>query len=692
MSNEMEKIDKNCKFLLLPECVLRVLFSYLDSTTLYQLTKTCRYLQYFITDPIFWRYIDARRHPNTSDKVEYCSDRIHERTTHVFLKAKDKTSGLVPVNFFKTINPFRNLKILALENQRFHGSRLTLKDFPPCLEELSLKGTHIKSSTYFFQHSDQNMQKLRVLILDQCQWVTCSFLMSVTKYENLEIISAIKCLRLHLNMVPYLNVARYGCEKLKVFDCRFTSIGHELLRTFYPKESLQSFYFQSLKSAEVDYKEQMFNQSYMRAESSSRPREGDNSICDYSLFEYVNSTACDIIDKIPDSVLYKDPYPECTCSGNTDESRPPPLDIFDEYYVCTPPRRKSIKFVCQRHVQDVEKLSSHFREFFLSNQHQFYADVKASEVESEAGSSDSESDDNCGTCCMYGMGRSMILLTPGNNPGTIQEEVLELNPDEHEQGGRVVSIFISTPLRESFNNRVSDVEMESDNRINHLQEEQNRVERSQSNDEGSIASTSKGYTSSPINFATSTSSQNSVEAGNDNRTNQVKEESAAARPASTSRTSTNRPPIGESSRHDTSNNTPRTAIITIRNRERSRYVNPLFVQIENKHIKKKSRLRRLSLRGFRRITNLALDYVKNLKLDLIDLTYTSVTKEGIENFLAYNPNCRVIHPLEKRKLSGESLQHLGEACKKEVTRVKVGKQKASKYKMRKKGLSNYALQ
>lgn len=88
--------------------------------------STCRYFQYFITDPIFWRYIDARRNPNTSEKVQYCSNRIHEKTTHVLLRAKDKTCGLVPYNFFTVINPFRNIKVLALENQRFHGSRVSL--------------------------------------------------------------------------------------------------------------------------------------------------------------------------------------------------------------------------------------------------------------------------------------------------------------------------------------------------------------------------------------------------------------------------------------------------------------------------------------------------------------------------------------------------------------------------------------
>lgn len=59
----------------------------------------------------------------------------------------------------------------------------------------------------------------------------------------------------------------------------------------------------------------------MRTELINRPREADNSICDESLFEYINSSACEITDKIPDSMLYQDPYPECTCSCNKDKSR-----------------------------------------------------------------------------------------------------------------------------------------------------------------------------------------------------------------------------------------------------------------------------------------------------------------------------------------------------------------------------------
>lgn len=60
--------------------------------------------------------------------------------------------------------------------------------------------------------------------------------------------------------------------------------------------------------------------------------------------------------------------------------------------------------------------------------------------------------------------------------------------------------------------------------------------------------------------------------------------------------------------------------------------------------KEKIKLRRLSLRGYREITDEGLTSIRNLSLDLLDVTYTGVTKEGIEKFLTLNPNCRVLHP------------------------------------------------
>lgn len=54
-------------------------------------------------------------------------------------------------------------------------------------------------------------------------------------------------------------------------------------------------------------------------------------------------------------------------------------------------------------------------------------------------------------------------------------------------------------------------------------------------------------------------------------------------------------------------------------------------------------LKRLSLRGYKGITDATLHYLHGLTLTLLDLTYTNVTVKGIRNYLAYHPNCRIIH-------------------------------------------------
>lgn len=59
---------------------------------------------------------------------------------------------------------------------------------------------------------------------------------------------------------------------------------------------------------------------------------------------------------------------------------------------------------------------------------------------------------------------------------------------------------------------------------------------------------------------------------------------------------------------------------------------------------KKTAVRRLSLRGFKDVSDGVLQAVQRLNLDLLDVTYTGCTAEGINSFLAYNPNCRVVHP------------------------------------------------
>lgn len=50
----------------------------------------------------------------------YCTDKIYEKTSHIFFSSK-LGHGRIPIYFFHKIKPFTNLKILSLEYQKLSG-------------------------------------------------------------------------------------------------------------------------------------------------------------------------------------------------------------------------------------------------------------------------------------------------------------------------------------------------------------------------------------------------------------------------------------------------------------------------------------------------------------------------------------------------------------------------------------------
>lgn len=56
-----------------------------------------------------------------------------------------------------------------------------------------------------------------------------------------------------------------------------------------------------------------------------------------------------------------------------------------------------------------------------------------------------------------------------------------------------------------------------------------------------------------------------------------------------------------------------------------------------------TKLKIFTVRGYKMITDQALRHLSELRLELLDVTGTSVTKKGIQEFLLVNPDCRVIH-------------------------------------------------
>ena len=56
-----------------------------------------------------------------------------------------------------------------------------------------------------------------------------------------------------------------------------------------------------------------------------------------------------------------------------------------------------------------------------------------------------------------------------------------------------------------------------------------------------------------------------------------------------------------------------------------------------------SPIRCLSLRGFPDITDKTLNYISKLQLDMLDVTLTGVTEQGVKKYMKNNPECRVIN-------------------------------------------------
>lgn len=90
----------------------------------------------------------------------------------------------------------------------------------------------------------------------------------------------------------------------------FIGIAGEIINTFYSKESIQKFYFQSFNCAQVDYTI-VFNKNSNQCPSDNFT---DLQLSDTTLSQYNGVTVLPSeIQENCDSILYKDPYPNCTC-------------------------------------------------------------------------------------------------------------------------------------------------------------------------------------------------------------------------------------------------------------------------------------------------------------------------------------------------------------------------------------------
>ncbi|EFA05610.1 uncharacterized protein LOC656609 [Tribolium castaneum] len=574
----------------LPNCVILQLLQYLDATTLYLLGRTCVRLDEIIRNSRFlWKRIDARRSPNDRAKVVYCLERCN-RETHTFLvRGDNQGETLVPDLFYSGLNmvpKMKNIVVLALENQTIHERQYSILEFPPRLEELSLRGTVVAKSLEFFKASGDHFQKLRVLILDECAWVTSIALMSISKYPALEILSLYKCKNID-NSIPYLSLSGHGFKQLRIFDARLSPLGNTLIRSIYKSPCLLAIYLQNddISYALDHYKRELaikkgaptrtdapktVDLADYLTEENGLNYEQSATLDDRGLLDYLTTISGQTSIQFPVSLLYLDPYNDCTCQ------------------------------------QDDKKTQK--------------------KVTSDSDSGDDDDDDDQDSDdpdlsireISAKIARLARLIRRNRNNVSYGQRV------NHDPPWPFIGPYIDDVLRQrclvlGYPNSEGreDLQPIIDIRLNPRQVNvrQFRVQEVPREIRKRFTETSEGP-----------------------QQKKPKADEALPGPSGLQ-------PIPEEVNESDNERAPSPP------QEPPYYRRVFFrgcpvIQIENLDEVKKDfsvPLKRLSLRGYKKITNTALHYIKDLELELLDVTYTSITKDAIENYLVEHPSCRVLH-------------------------------------------------
>ncbi|RZC42208.1 uncharacterized protein BDFB_004316 [Asbolus verrucosus] len=705
----------------MPNCLIVQFLSYLDATSLYLLSKTCtRFDELIKNHTSLWKFIDARRAPNDQEKVLYCSARSHN-DTHTFLtRADNHLETVAPDEFYIKINNLQNLRILALENQSIDGVRYSMMDFPDRLDEFSLKKSVVTNAADFFRQTGNHMKTLRVLILDECHWVTSSALMAICKYENLEILSVYKCKNLE-NSIAYLSISgQCGFFNLKIFDARLSPLGNTLLRSLYRSQSILAIY---LQNEDISYKLDYFKRKLeilkgahtrdfyvedvefdlndsLTNEENGLNYEDPSALDDRGLLDYYSSESLHIDAELPQSFLYMDPYNTCTCgyeerqrryrnqknkkksppdpsSSNSDDSN----DNDDQGGGGDSSIRK-IENKVARLAQIIHRSqvnNSWSRGLFNHNHPRSPLAptpiINVRNANGDAYRSLHDSEDN--VCVMnlaniQGYARRR-RRRPNAPSGVSKARIYDMIADAY-----IGSPTIPQDSDEEDNFLVSFEEFaRKEKPTSYYHRAAIKVERPETSTEGTSNNNDElrfrhiidvninppNGPGVPIREASTEIRKRLLGIKDEPETKKLKTDTEEPVPGPSGLNNV-RPEINDESdssdiddyypymeRPPTPH--PDVAVNNPPNEKSDEYRRIYFrdspvvriESLENLGKDNKVPLRRLSLRGYNKITNTALTYIKDVDLQLLDLTYTNVSVEGIDNYLVEHPACRIVHEL-----------------------------------------------
>lgn len=134
-----------------------------------------------VQDVTLWKLIEARRNPNTIEKIKFCELQINKRTKQICFAGEYRSNVITNLDFLKDPNIYENLTVLALENSYLNGKEVSifffffyinfnpqfywkgpLSVYPRSLEELSFRRSYVSHNMKFFKYCSDFLTNLRV--------------------------------------------------------------------------------------------------------------------------------------------------------------------------------------------------------------------------------------------------------------------------------------------------------------------------------------------------------------------------------------------------------------------------------------------------------------------------------------------------------------------------------------------------